>query len=128
MVHDAKSLAYLFSECMIYNNNVFCAEDFYKLMFSHRIDIVEMNFDAIVKNTLFLFNQKGFDKIYFSTKYCEKNYWHPNTINSFDIYSIENIVSDLKLDLDNEFNTDDILTNYVNHLHKINDYIKFVQN
>ena len=44
------------------------------------------------------------------------------------MYSIENIVSDLKLDLDNEFNTDDILTNYVNHLHKINDYIKFVQN
>ena len=30
----------------------------------------------LVKNTLFLFNQKGFDKIYFSTKYCEKNYSH----------------------------------------------------
>ena len=57
MVPDAKSLAYLFSECMIHNDNVFCAEDFYKLMLSHRINIEELNFDDIVKNTLFSFNQ-----------------------------------------------------------------------
>ena len=127
MVPDAKSLAYLFSECMIFNNNVFCAEDFYKLLFSHRINIEELNFDAIVKNTLFLFNQKGFSKIYFSTKHCDKKYWHPDSVNNLSLYSIENIISDLKLDLDNEFNTDDIFTNYVNHLHKINNYINFVQ-
>jgi hypothetical protein len=127
MVPDAKSLAYLFSECMIFNDNVFCAEDFYKLMLSHRINIEELNFDAIVKNTLFLFNQKGFSKIYFSTKHCDKKYWHPDSVNNLSLYSIENIISDLKLDLDNEFNTDDIFTNYVNHLHKINNYINFVQ-
>ena len=127
MVPDAKSLAYLFSECMIHNDNVFCAEDFYKLMLSHRINIEELNFDAIVKNTLFLFNQKGFSKIYFSTKHCDKKYWHPDSVNNLSLYSIENIISDLKLDLDNEFNTDDIFTNYVNHVHKINNYINFVQ-
>jgi len=127
MVPDAKSLAYLFSECMIFNDNVFCAEDFYKLLFSHRINIEELNFDDIVKNTLFSFNQKGYDKIYFSTKHCEKIYWHPYSVKNLDIYSIEYIISDLKLDLDNEFNTDDIFTNYVNHLHKINNYINFVQ-
>ena len=127
MVPDAKSLAYLFSECMIFNNNVFCAEDFYKLLFSHRINIEELNFDDIVKNTLFSFNQKGYDKIYFSTKHCEKIYWHPYSVKNLDIYSIEYIISDLKLDLDNEFNSDNIFTNYVNHLHKINNYINFVQ-
>jgi hypothetical protein len=127
MVPDAKSLAYLFSECMIFNDNVFCAEDFYKLLFSHRINIEELNFDDIVKNTLFSFNQKGYDKIYFSTKHCEKIYWHPYSVKNLDIYSIEYIISDLKLDLDNEFNSDNIFTNYVNHLRKINNYIKFVQ-
>jgi hypothetical protein len=127
MVPDAKSLAYLFSECMIFNDNVFCAEDFYKLLFSHRINIEELNFDDIVKNTLFSFNQKGYDKIYFSTKHCEKIYWHPHSVKNLDIYSIEYIISDLKLDLDNEFNSDNIFTNYVNHLRKINNYIKFVQ-
>jgi len=127
MVPDAKSLAYLFSECMIHNDNVFCAEDFYKLMLSHRINVEELNFDAIVKHTLFLFNQKGFSKIYFSTKHCEKIYWHPYSVKNLDIYSIEYIISDLKLDLDNEFNTDDLFTNYINHLHKINNYINFVQ-
>lgn len=127
MVPDTKSLAYLFSECMIYNDNIFCAEDFYKLILSHRLDYPELNFDAIVKNTLFLFNQKGLNKMYFSTKYCEKNYWHPDGQNNFGLYSIENIILDLKLDLDNEFNSDDLFTNYVNHLNKINDYISFVQ-
>ena len=127
MVPDVKSLAYLFSECMIYNDNIFCADDFYKLLNSHRLDIGEINFDAIVKNTLFSFNQKGYDKIYFSTKYCEKNYWHPYSVKKLDLYSIEYIISDLKLDLDNEFNNNDMLTNYINHLYKINDYIKFVQ-
>ena len=127
MVPDAKSLAYLFSECMIFNDNVFCAEDFYKLLFSHRINIEELNFDDIVKNTLFSFNQKGYDKIYFSTKHSEKIYWHPYSVKILDIYSIEYIISDLKLDLDNEFNSDNIFTNYVNHLRKINNYIKFVQ-
>ena len=127
MVPDVKSLAYLFSECMIYNDNIFCADDFYKLLNSHRLDIGEINFDAIVKNTLFSFNQKGYDKIYFSTKHCEKIYWHPYSVKKLDLYSIEYIISDLKLDLDNEFNNNDMLTNYINHLYKINDYIKFVQ-
>ena len=51
MVPDAKSLAYLFSECMIHNDNVFCAEDFYKLMLSHRINIEELNFDIFEMNS-----------------------------------------------------------------------------
>lgn len=127
MFVDLKSLAYLFSECMIYNNNVFCAEDFYKLIVSHRLDLYDIDFNSIVKNTLFSFNQKGYDKIYFSTKQYEKILWHPCDVTQFDLYSIENIIKDLKLDLDNEFNTDDLMTNYVNHLNKINHYIKFVQ-
>jgi hypothetical protein len=120
MFYDNKSLAYLFAECMIYNDRVFSSKDFYSLLSSHRISLDELNFDAIVKNTLFLFNQKGFAKIYFSTKHNEKIIWHPN-------YSIEHIIKDLKLDLDNEFNENDLLTNYVNHLNKINDYIYFIE-
>jgi hypothetical protein len=125
MFYDNKSLAYLFAECMIYNERVFSSKDFYSLLSSHRISLDELNFDAIVKNTLFLFNQKGFTKIYFSTKHNEKIIWHPNGSKNIFDYSIEDIIKDLKLDLDNEFNENDLLTNYVNHLNKINDYIYF---
>jgi len=113
MFYDNKSLAYLFTECMIHNDRVFSSNDFYSLLSSHRINIDELNFDAIVKNTLFLFNQKGFTKIYFSTKHNEKIIWHPvDSKNIFD-YCIEDIIKDLKLDLDNEFNENDLLTNYI---------------
>ena len=109
MFYDNKSLAYLFAECMIYNERVFSSKDFYSLLSSHRISLDELNFDAIVKNTLFLFNQKGFAKIYFSTKHNEKIIWHPNGSKNIFDYSIEDIIKDLKLDLDNEFNENDIL-------------------
>jgi len=127
MVQDVKSLAYLFTECMVYNDRIFCHDDFNKLLISHRINEQDFNFDAVVKNTLFLFNQKGFHKIYFLSKMYEKNYWHPCNADNFDLYSIENIIEDLRLDLDNEFNSDDLFTNFVNHLNKINNYISFIK-
>ena len=113
---------YVFVECMVYNNRSFCEDDFNALLESQRLSKIKMNFNDEVKD--FVDECKILDDIDYELN--KNNYWMPkNNILNHD-YNLQNIIKDLRLDLELEHTNNDFYDSSCDIVQKINNYLHFL--